>query len=367
MSGATACPTRRGWLALAGLLMWFVDAGAEPYFAVFKGMHCSQCHAHPAGGGKRSVYGNVFSQSELPARQLGAGESLWTGEVLERLSVGANLRSSYQYVDTPNQEEDSAFDITRATVYVEAAIIPNRLTVYVDQQIAPNASLNREAYVRLSSDGGELELIAGQFYLPYGLRLQDDTAFVRQATGVNFTNPDRGVQLIYERGPWSTQLSVTNGTGGSAERDSGKQLSWIAAFVRPAWRAGVSFNSNDADVGDRQMQNVFFGLKTGPIAWLLEADLIVDDLPGGGERDAVAGLAEGNWMFAKGHNLKISYDYLDPDTDVSEDHQVRWSLVWEYSPFQFLQARFGARAYDGIPQDDRQNRDFFFAELHGFF
>ena len=46
---------------------------AEPYLAVYKGMHCSGCHSHPAGGGKRNAYGNVFAQSEMPAARLGAG------------------------------------------------------------------------------------------------------------------------------------------------------------------------------------------------------------------------------------------------------------------------------------------------------
>ncbi|MGI9203340.1 MAG: hypothetical protein ACR2Q3_04995, partial [Woeseiaceae bacterium] len=81
----------------------------------------------------------------------------------------------------------------------------------------------------------------------------------------------------------------------------------------------------------------------------------------------VAGLLEANWLLRSGHNVKISYDYFDPDDDLSEDHQVRYSLIWEFTPIQFLQGRFGARLYDGTPQVNRQNRDEFFAELHGFF
>jgi hypothetical protein len=129
----------------------------------------------------------------------------------------------------------------------------------------------------------------------------------------------------------------------------------------------MSFNSNDSDAGDRQMQNVFFGLRTGPVVWLGELDFISDDVPGAPSRDAIAGLLEGNWLFRKGHNLKVSYEYLDPNDSISEDHQVRWSLLWEYTPMQFLQGRLGARFYDGIPQVDVQNRDEFFIELHGFF
>ena len=341
---------------------------AEPYLAVYKGMQCSGCHSHPAGGGKRNAYGDVFAQSEMPVERIGAAEAdLWTGEIAKWLSVGADLRAGYEHVNVPNADETSQFSVNRGTVYIEAALIPERLSLYVDQQIAPGSGINREAYVRLNSDSGKFHLAAGQFFLPYGLRLQDDSAFVRQVTGVNFSNPDRGVQLGYEAGPWSTQLTVTNGGGGGTETDTGKRLSWIAHFVRQHWRAGASFSFNDADAGDRQMQNVFFGLRTGPVAWLAEADLITDDLSSGVERDAIAALLEGNWLFHQGHNLKLSYEYFDPDHDVDEDHQVRWSLVWEYTPIQFLQGRIGIRLYDGVPQVDLQNRDVYFAELHGFF
>jgi hypothetical protein len=48
---------------------------AEPYLAVYKGMQCSGCHSHPAGGGKRNAYGNVFAQSEMPAARLGAPDA----------------------------------------------------------------------------------------------------------------------------------------------------------------------------------------------------------------------------------------------------------------------------------------------------
>ncbi len=366
--------TARRHAGAAGAALWLLVAAiavpaahAEPYLAVSKGMHCGGCHTNPAGGGMRNAYGNVFAQTELAAERAGQREGLWTGEVTDWLATGANLRGSYAYVDTPNADSVSEFDVTRGTVYAQANLIPGRLSVYVDQQVAPGSSLNREAYVRLHGPGGRLHLTAGQFYLPYGLRLQDDTAFVRQATGINFTNPDRGVQFGYDSGPWSGQFAVTNGTGGGRETDTGKQLSLLGVFVQPYWRLGVSLNANDDDAGDRQMQGVFAGLKTGPVAWLFEVDRISDDLPGGETRDAIAGLVEGNWLFRKGHNLKASYDYLDPDDDVSENHQVRWSLIWEYSPIQFLQGRFGVRVYDGIPQNDRDNRDEFFAELHGFF
>jgi hypothetical protein len=353
-------------LALVPLAAFMPPAAAEPYLAIYKGLQCSACHTHQAGGGKRNAYGNAFAQTEMPAEKLGDGE-VWSGDLGRWFAIGGNLRAEYRYIDTPNQEEVSEFDVTRGTVYLQMNLIPERLSFYVDQQFAPNGSLNREAYVMAKNRTGKWQLTAGQFFIPYGLRLQDDTAFVRQFTGVNFDNPDRGVQVGYESGPWSTMLALTNGSGGGSENDTGKRVSFIANYVVQRWRAGFSFDYNDSDAGDRQMQNLFAGLRTGPIAWLAEVDWIIDDLPLGDERDSLAGLIEGNWLFGKGHNLKVSYDYFDPDDDISEDHQVRYSLVWEYTPMQFLQGRVGVRVYDGIPQVDAQNRDELFLELHGFF
>lgn len=361
-------PDIRAPLFSVFLLAAACNVQAEPYLALYKGMQCSSCHSHPAGGGLRNAYGNVFAQTELPVERVGnADAALWTGEVLEWLSVGADLRAEYQSVDTPGAESTSEFDISRGTVYLEAKIIPNRLSVYLDQQVAPGSSLNREAYIRLNSRDRRFHFAAGQFFLPFGLRLQDDTAFIREVTGVNFAIPDRGVQAGFESGPWAAQVSITNGSGGGSETDTGKQVSLVASYVRPLWRVGISANSNNADLGDRQMQGLFVGVKTGPVVWLAEADFIADDVNSGGEQDSIAGFLEANWLLRNGHNVKISYDYFDPDDDLSEDHQVRYSLVWEFTPMQFLQGRFGARLYDGIPQINRQNRDEFFAELHGFF
>ena len=348
------------------MLLVFDTALAEPYLAISKGMQCSGCHSHPAGGGKRNVYGNAFGQSELPSARIGDND-MWTGEITKWLSIGGNLRACNRYIDTPNTQETSEFVLSRATLYIEANLIPGRLSFVIDQQVAPNASINREAYVRLNSNNRKFFLLAGQCFLPYGLRLQDDSAFVRLATGINFTNPDRGVQIGFESGSWSTIASITNGNGGGPEVDTGKQLSAVSTFVQSRWRTGISVNINDAATGDREMFGLFGGLKTGPIVWLAELDRIMDDIAPGVSRDAFAGLLEANWMPRKGHNLKISYDVLDPDDNISGDRQTRIRLIWEHTPVQFLQARVGLRRYAGIKAVNAQNRDIFFAELHGYF
>ena len=348
---------------LLGLL---VSAHAEPYLAVSSGLKCLQCHTNPSGGGLRTAFGTAYAHSELAARRVGEGG--WTGQVGQYLSLGGDLRGGFERVDTSGaaSASQSDFGISRGTVYMQLRAIPELLSFYVDQQIAPDRSLNREAYALVTPSNGRYTFKVGKFFLPYGLRLQDDTAFVRQVTGMNFDTPDNGVEAGLELDRWSAQLAVSNGSAGAPDVDTGKQVSLSASLVRPGWRIGASYNHNDAELGDREMQSIYAGLRTGPISWLAEVDFISDETPSG-EVDAYASLLEGNWRLRKGHNLKLSYEYYDPDDDGDEDERERYSLVWEYSPVQLLQARIGARAYNGVPGDAPSNRDEFFAELHVFF
>ena len=42
---------------------------------------------------------------------------------------------------------------------------------------------------------------AGKMFLPSGRRLQDDSAFVRLFTGINYETPDDVVEIGYANGP----------------------------------------------------------------------------------------------------------------------------------------------------------------------
>ncbi len=126
----------------------------------------------------------------------------------------------------------SAFDLEQLRVYLEVRAIPDRLSVYVDERLAPGVSNNAEAYGRFWFDNQRFFVQAGQMYLPYGLRLQDDTAYIRQAPGINFATPDRGVEVGIETAQWSAQFAVSNGTAGGPAASNGKQYSLRAEHVR---------------------------------------------------------------------------------------------------------------------------------------
>ena len=342
-------------------------AMAEPYFAVQTGLKCMSCHVNPTGGGMRTEFGSAWGQNVLPAQYVDVGTDRWTGKVSKYLGLGANVRATATYTDTPHQPAQSQFDLDEARLYVELAAIPDKLSVYFDQHIAPGGSTNLEAYGRYWWGNRTWYVQAGQMYLPYGLKLEDDSAFIRAEPGINFATPDKGVQLGLETAQWSAQLAITNGTASGPEEDQGKQYSLRAEYVQSVWRAGASANFNDAESGNRKMANLFAGVRTGPIAWLGEADYIIDKGFAEGERKQWVGLIEANWLMRQGHNLKLTAEYFEPDSAVDEDERARYSAVYEYTPVQFLQLRLGARLYDGIPQNNLDNRALAFAQVNAYF
>ncbi len=197
MNGRFAVVVRCAALIFLSLVITRQPANAEPHLAVQKGLKCMVCHTSSSGGGKRTAYGNIYAQLELPERTLGKEKSadFWTGELFKYLSVGGDIRGGWNQIDVPGQPKSSETDLEEFLAYVEISPIREHLTIYVDAKLRPNDPVVREQYVRLSTSDGQWAIKGGEFFLPYGLRLQDDDAFIRQVTRINFNTPDTGWEL----------------------------------------------------------------------------------------------------------------------------------------------------------------------------
>ena len=354
---------------LAALILMIVallrasPSAAEPYLAVEEGYKCNVCHVNPTGGGLRNDFGITYAKVLLPAETLDNTLDSWSGKITDRLRVGGELRTDWSRDTAPNSPSQQSFALEQFRVYADLTILPDRLGIYADEQVAPNGSQNEEAYVRYGSTTDGFYLKGGQFYLPFGWRLQDQTAFVQQVSGINMTTPDKGVELGWEHSAWSAEFDLTNGAA-NATTGSGYQVITQVVYTKPIWRVGIAGSSTQSSAGDRHMGALFAGLKTGPIAWLAEGDVVQDDSL---ERTEVGGLLEADWRLLKGHNLKVTAEYEDPERAVRNNQQTRYSVVYEYTPLPFLQVRAGYRHYFGIPQNNQQNQQLMFFELHGYF
>lgn len=338
---------------------------AEPYIAVAQGYACSACHVNATGGGLRTQFGDLVASSVLPASQLPLVQNVspWLGQIGDHVRAGADLRADWSLNEVPHAVQRRGFALEQLRAYADLAVIPGRLDLYVDEQLSPGSATAMEAFGRYSSSSGYWYLKAGRFYLPFGWRLQDNTALVRVVSGISMTTPDTGIEIGLERPGWSAQLDFTNGAANTGS-GSGEQFTAQVVNIHPRWRLGLAGEVTQSDAGNRRAGGVFAGLRTGPISWLLEEDVVRDEGFAQGPRVLMASLLEANWAIRRGHNLKVTYEYEDPYHAVRNNGLIRGSLVYEYFPFQFAQCRAGIRRYSGIPQNDQQNQTQAFIEVH---
>lgn len=354
-------------LGAALALLLTAAAHAEPYLAIRSGLKCVACHVNPTGGGLRNAVGNTFAQSVIPANALPEMLQGWTGSLLDdRLRLGGDFRTATTRTAISGQPTSSVGGTEQTRLYADVQVIKDYLGAYLDQQVAPGKSERQEAYVRLSTPGLGWYAKAGQFYLPFGWRLQDSLAFVRQLSGVSMTVPDKGLELGRESDEWSIQVVRSNGPGNKGTT-TGHQTTAQAIWMQPWGRVGAATAQVKSSAGNRQAYGLFAGTTIGSVAWLAEIDMVSDGGYPEGKRRQVATLLEANWLVRQGHNLKLTTEYLDPDRNVSHDNKARYSLVYEYTPFAFAQLRAGYRKFDGIPQNAIDNRRQAFLELHGLF
>ena len=382
------------------------SARAEPYLAVRYGYKCSQCHLNPTGGGKRNSFGNIFTQTELPWRTLsardlaaivqpavldggepsdgektaagspaapqddGPGSTFYTGYLTRFLSLGGDVRFNNQTVARGEERTTTnTFSVAEGNLYASIELFSNVLSLYLDETMAPGGAASREAYALLRGPWASY-VKAGRMMLPFGWRLQDDSAFIREITGFNYGVQDLGVEFGLEPGPISASIAVSNGTQGSTDDNRDKQVSAILAFIRRYWRIGAHATWNNTPQSKRIAAGAFAGLTFGRFTVLGEADRIVD------EQEAVAGepterklLLYGavTYLLARGVNLQFTYDFADPNTAETEDSFIRLSAGVEFFATQFTQLRAFYRFRDDTEDSIRDDESIIDFELHIFF
>ncbi len=340
-------------------------AHTEPYLAFKNNLFCSACHVNPIGGGARNTYGTFYGAQVLPQSP---GSVLDINNITESLRIGANFRANYTQVDK-NSEDSATFETQSGQIYIILQPKDSRFSLYIDEQLAPGGALNREAFI-LTKINDTNSLKVGKLMLPYGIRLEDDTAFIRQTTGFNFDNSDNGIEWDSQTSHIFFSAAISNGSSGLTNNDKGLSYLTRIEYLGSNWRIGTSGVYNDADLGARYQANIFGGFNWLGFTFLAELDHIKDKsishIAGTYEQQKIA-LLEINREISKGINVKVTSEYADPETNIDENQRVRNSILIEYTPFANLQVRGGLRKGEDIPQKTLGNYTNIFAQLHFYY
>lgn len=386
----------------AAVLGMASQAAAEPYLAVREGYKCSACHINMTGGGMRTSFVSAHAREILHYpdwfAQLTKPADAFTGDVNQYVGLGSDVRTSLTFTtqDDPDKNgevnnnqafrthlQSTDISVYEAVGYLNVNLVPDLLNVYLDERFAPSVT-TREVFGMLSLPW-DIYLKAGQMFLPYGLQLQDDNAFIRGGrngsanTGFSFFVSQPAFEVGWEPGPMDLAVAVSEGV----VNDRDVQLTGTdyfmftgVPFVRSVL-AGVSGTYNGGDTRT-SLFGFFTGFNLGGFTGLGEVDFGHSSFPvttsGQPTTRVDTGTfetyVEGNYLAFDWLNVKAAFDYADWDGTlprVGSDAENRVSFGLEPFLCRFIQMRAFYRVSNGIASNPSHNQGLWSLEVHVFF
>ncbi len=368
-------------------------ASAEPYMALRQGFTCGDCHTNRTGGGMRNLTAEMHAADilKLPNDGLGvlpAHDEWFSPNINEWFSVGADFRmtETVLFQDEPDENgevdnntafrdlESNDFETEQATLYAHLRLIPGILSAYIDEKVAPGGADNRETFVLLEQLlPGEVYIKAGRFFPGWGLKVQDDDAFVSRTSGFNFDRTLSGVEFGRSGMGWNWSASASEG-GDDFEQLLMASSYYVWGETGPLNGAmlGASAARHEPSDLEALSYTAFGGFSCGALTVLTQGVYLDSELHETDEEDdqivvdntAWAAYVEANYLINGWVNMKVAFDYFEPDDELDEDARNRVSIGIEPFLDRFLQLRVFYRVYNGPEDDPTSNRDELTLEAH---
>lgn len=388
-------------------------------------LNCNTCHVNPTGGGLRTAAGIFYGREILPLWAIGGrpGDEDWS-KPLNR--PASQPKSPINYAaPRPNSAEryggitsnpwwQLGFDIRGMAYFPEeegldTSVFPMQMDLHAAVRPYNPEDTNEGRVTLLTTLGFEgsrteqfdntldrffvkewmailhdlpyqLYAKAGRFLPAFGWRLDDHTAFIRQGqtfdnerqvTGVEVgVNPNylyAHASVFYPSPDWESPIDIDSGIG----------TAWSVGYRDFFWQAGGSFLFENASTGSDvwlganwsiNLHEALHPWKWGseflPIIYLGEFDVRLTSPDGGDGRTGLTAFHEINVWPIDGINIKLRYDWQDPDIGFLDDHRHRYTAGLEIHPVTgielILQYRFNDEPA-GISNNDA------LIQIHGWF
>ncbi len=345
--------------ALQAALLIATAVSALPLYATRQGLPCSACHFDPQGGGARREIGFLYERN----RHDMAPEERWadillSNKVGDALYFGTNLRQQYTYVSEVESGGTavSTFFPMQGAFYAVFAPMAN-----VTAQYNRDLRTTRDAWVMVHDLPAGMYVKAGQFRVPFGLRMDDHTgamrAGFRDAPAGSFgtsgflpydpRNVEGGLEVgatPFAAVPVLFTAAITN--GGEAFTQDAQALTARASYTSGRVMTGASgyhnYRSTTRDSDWRT--SAWAGFAATPA-------LVVMGEGGVGESESDGGLvrrtrgfwAEADYRVSRTVLVRAKYDYVDQDQDTAGLAQERYTVESDLTFLPFVDVKVSLR------------------------
>jgi hypothetical protein len=346
-------------LTLCGVMLAVsVISNALPRFSSRMNLPCQSCHVNPSGGGMRNQFGQDFGREQLSVKQWQQEYGLeeFSTKISDFLSYGAEFRFLTLYQTRSNPDASlSTFFPMQMDLYFNMAV-SKKISLYFNPAFGPYNRLEAFVVAKVLPLSGYIK--AGRFAPPHGLRLDDHTSFVRQTTPFrNNTGQQSGFEFGFGPSPFHLMAAVTNGMRGDIDGGVAKAVFGKAeanGSLGPVNLLGGVSTYNDVSGGEKLNLQEAYATATllqrltliGTVERIQGNSSIMSVNSDRNQRNAsgaslkqIAMMVEADYLLTDGVDLKLMYDFFDPNTDVRSGTTTRISGGFEVIPVSGVEVR----------------------------
>lgn len=329
-----------------------IPSYALPRFASRSGAKCLSCHINPSGGGMRQTFGVQYGRETLPvptwSDELGLDD--FSTRLTDFVSVGADFRTLYFYQQNPDTgippqsvKGTDAFFQMQGDVYMNFRLA-KKVNIYLDKGLYSGFEIFGMLNV-LPANGF---IKVGKFVPNYGTKTDDHRAYIRMYTGFSpeLGRPElTGAEVAFLPGPVSITGGVYNATDGfGAGTGSDKAVLGRAEGIFKATEdlhVGIGGNvfTKMNPAGQRTTLFGGFGsLSYDNLTILGEGDLI-ENKAAGVKITGLVTFVEVDYVLTPGLDLKLGFDFYDPDKDLKTGSMSKYTVGFEFFPISGVEVR----------------------------
>ncbi|MFA6440039.1 MAG: hypothetical protein WCX28_12070 [Bacteriovoracaceae bacterium] len=372
---------KRLMLFLFLLIFSIANADALPKFGTRQGAKCQSCHINPTGKGMRSTFGSTYGREELTMAMYKEETDIeeYSPMLNDFFTIGMDYRTLFYYRE---QNSTSSFFQMQGDLYLDLRL-NKKFRIYIDKGLYQGFEafglakvLPLEGYIKL-----------GNFIPSYGLKMDDHNLLIRSGSffplnpaiatypgGLGFGQgaEDTGLEIGFSPSIFTVNIGLFNGKKGGIAGTSGTKNK--AVVVRAD--ANVQTDLLNFNVGG-SLYNLptANGLGKTQIIGGFGVLTLDNNLTLQGEYDIltthhpvlnkmVSGnilYGELNYLLTSGVDLKLGYEFYDPNIDLLDGSITRFTIGAELFPLTGIEVRPLYRINQEKPTELKNN------ELHVMF
>jgi hypothetical protein len=309
----------------------------------------------------RQAFGEQYGREQLPvpAWSKDFGIDDFSNLIGNALGVGADLRTLYFAQQGRSGAWNDAFFQMQGDLYLNFRVA-KKISLFLNKGLYSGF----EAFALLNVLPASGHIKVGKFIPNFGTKIDDHTAYIRTYTGFSpeLTRPElTGIEVAVAPGGLTITGGFFNATDGFGTGTGNRKayLGRVEYMLSAGSDVHLSLGANVFGNGMPRpplptaidaMQTVagaFGALSVGQLTLFGETDWIRSKGGGQPEPRAFVAYAEADYPLVTGVDLKVAYDFYDPDTDLKTGTASRYSVGVEFFALPGVEVRPIYRVVDG--------------------